>query len=78
MRSSLTNAAITNVGVAGFSGSYVYNKTGSMVSETIDGQRAILYAVGKNGKDDGGYKDEKGSTKTRRDDIIYWQRNQAE
>jgi hypothetical protein len=38
-----------------------------------DGQRAILYAVGPNGKDDGGYKDEKGP-KEKRDDMIYWQR----
>ncbi len=38
-----------------------------------DGQRAVLYSVGKNGKDDGGYKDE-GSGKDKRDDVIYWQR----
>ncbi len=42
-----------------------------------DGQRAILYAVGQNAKDDGGYKDDRGSDK-KRDDIIYWQRNLKE
>jgi len=43
-----------------------------------DEQRAILYAVGPNGKDDGGYNDDKNSNKRRskkRDDIIYWERN---
>jgi len=39
-----------------------------------DGQRAILYAVGPNLKDDGGYKDDKDSDK-KRDDRIYWERN---
>jgi len=39
-----------------------------------DGQRAVLYAVGQNGKDDRGYNDEKRS-KTKRDDIVFWQRN---
>jgi len=39
-----------------------------------DGQRAILYAVGENAKDDGGYKDDKGSDQ-KRDDIIFWQRD---
>jgi hypothetical protein len=39
-----------------------------------DGQRAILYAVGKNGIDDGGYRNEKGFDK-KRDDIIFWKRN---
>ena len=42
-----------------------------------DGNRAILYAVGRNGKDDGGYKDDKKSDK-KRDDIIYWERNLEE
>jgi hypothetical protein len=42
-----------------------------------DGQRAILYAVGKNAKDDGGYTDDKDSDE-KRDDIIYWQRNLKE
>ncbi len=42
-----------------------------------DGQRAILYAVGKNTKDDGGYKDNRGSG-NKRADIIYWQRNLKE
>jgi len=42
-----------------------------------DGQKAILYAVGPNAKDDGGYKDDKDSNK-KRDDIIYWQRNLKE
>ncbi|MHC4215573.1 MAG: hypothetical protein ACYSWP_19660 [Planctomycetota bacterium] len=42
-----------------------------------DGQRAILYAVGKNGIDDGGYKDDKASDK-KRDDIIYWERKLEE
>lgn len=35
-----------------------------------DREKAILYAVGKNAKDDCGYKDDK-----EKDDIIYWQRN---
>ena len=39
-----------------------------------DSQRAILYAVGANNKNDGGYKDDKGSDQ-KRDDIIYWQRS---
>lgn len=38
-----------------------------------DGQRAILYAVGPNAKDDDGYKDDEG-----RDDKIYWQRSVKE
>jgi hypothetical protein len=38
-----------------------------------DGQRAILYALGQNGKDDGGYKNDKDCDETR-DDIIFWQR----
>ncbi len=42
-----------------------------------DGQRAILYAVGQNAKDDGGYKDDRDSDK-KRDDMIYWQRNLKE
>ena len=42
-----------------------------------DGQRAILYAVGPNAKNDGGFEDEKGSEK-KRDDIIYWQRDLKE
>ncbi|MFA5251948.1 MAG: hypothetical protein WC454_05120 [Phycisphaerae bacterium] len=41
-----------------------------------DGQRAILYAVGRNAKDDGGYKDDKSPDK--RDDIIYWERQLKE
>ena len=42
-----------------------------------DGQRAILYAVGKNGIDDGGYKDDRDCDQER-DDIIYWERNLEE
>ena len=42
-----------------------------------DGQRAILYAVGGNAKDDDGYKDG-GGTDKKRDDIIYWQKNLKE
>jgi len=38
-----------------------------------DGQRAILYSVGPNAIDDGGYNDEKKSEQ-KRDDIIYWKR----
>jgi hypothetical protein len=39
-----------------------------------DGHRAVLYAVGPNGKDDGGFKDEKQSA-GKRDDIIFWERS---
>jgi hypothetical protein len=42
-----------------------------------NGERAILYAVGPNGKDDGGYKDNQDTNK-KRDDIIFWQRNLKE
>lgn len=42
-----------------------------------DGQRAILYTVGKNCKDDGGYRYKKG-TEDRRDDIIFWERDLKE
>lgn len=38
-----------------------------------DGKRAILYAVGKNGRDDGGYKDSRKSD-GERDDRIFWER----
>lgn len=38
-----------------------------------DGQRAILYTVGPNAIDDGGFNDEKKSEQ-KRDDIIYWKR----
>ena len=39
-----------------------------------DGERAVLYAVGSNAKDDGGYKSDK-NCDTKRGDIIYWQRD---
>jgi hypothetical protein len=44
---------------------------------SIDGERAVLYAVGKNTKDDGGYRDDRESDQ-KRDDIIYWERNLKE
>jgi hypothetical protein len=42
-----------------------------------EGQRAILYAVGPNAKDDGGYRDDEGLDE-QRDDRIYWQRDLKE
>jgi hypothetical protein len=48
--------------------------SGGKIIYLNDGQRAILYAVGPNAKDDGGFNDDEGSEK-KRDDIIYWQRD---
>jgi hypothetical protein len=46
----------------------------SKIIYSNDGQRAVLYAVGKNSRDDGGYKD----SDKERDDIIYWERSICE
>jgi len=51
--------------------------TDSTIIYRNDSQRAILYAVGPNSKDDGGYRDDKGCDE-KRDDTIYWQRNLTE
>ncbi|MCF7956111.1 MAG: hypothetical protein K9M75_09940 [Phycisphaerae bacterium] len=40
----------------------------------LDEKRAVLYSVGPNAKDDGGYKGMKNND-NRRDDIIYWERS---
>ena len=49
--------------------------TDSKIIYRNDSARAILYSVGRNGKDDGGYKDTKKSGgKRERDDIIFWER----
>jgi hypothetical protein len=47
--------------------------SGGKIIYRNDGQRAVLYAVGYNAIDDGGFQDERGSG-DRRDDIVYWQR----
>ena len=39
-----------------------------------DGDRAVLYAVGENGRDDGGYRDSRKSDE-KRDDRIFWERD---
>ena len=54
--------------------------SGGKIIYRNDGQRAILYAVGANAKDDDGYKEYKSTDKNRekRDDIVYWQRNLKE
>ncbi len=40
-----------------------------------DGSRSVLYGVGENGKDDGGYYDGK-EDEGDRDDRIYWERDE--
>ena len=51
--------------------------SGGKVIYLNDGGRAVLYAVGKDGKDDGGYRDGKDAD-TKRDDVIYWERDLKE
>jgi len=51
--------------------------SGGKVIYLNDGQWAVLYAVGKNGKDDGGYRDDK-DAETKRDDVVYWERDLEE
>jgi hypothetical protein len=47
--------------------------SGGKIIYRNDGQRTVLYAVGYNAIDDGGFSDQRGSGG--RDDIVYWQRD---
>lgn len=51
--------------------------SGGKIIYRNEGQRAVLYAVGYNAIDDGGFKDQWGSD-DKRDDIVYWQRDLIE
>jgi hypothetical protein len=68
-------ANVSQLKEAGFQGEFPDDiDSGGKIIYRNDGQRAVLYAVGYNAIDDGGYKDQRGSEKGR-DDIIYWQRD---